>query len=49
MSRIIELPDDVAASFYSCLGINHTKEYYTSTGRPVMIVRDGKIIRQLFG
>jgi hypothetical protein len=42
-------PDDVAASFYHCLGIDHTKEYHTTTGRPVMIVRDGKVIEQLFG
>lgn len=42
-------PDDVAASFYHCLGIDHTKEYHTTTGRPVMIVRDGRIIEPLFG
>jgi hypothetical protein len=42
-------PDDVAASFYHSLGIAPTKEYQTGTGRPVMLVRDGKVIRQLFG
>lgn len=41
-------PDDVAASFYHALGIDHHQEYYTSTGRPVMIVRDGKVIPELF-
>jgi uncharacterized protein (DUF1501 family) len=41
-------PDDVAASFYHCLGIDPKKEYQTSTGRPVMIVRDGTVIRELF-
>lgn len=41
-------PDDVAASFYHALGIDHTKEYKTTTGRPVMIVRDGQVIPQLF-
>jgi hypothetical protein len=40
-------PEDVAASFYHVLGIPHTKEYHTSTGRPVLIVREGKIIPQL--
>lgn len=40
-------PEDVAASFYHVLGIRHTKEYHTSTGRPVMIVREGKLIRQV--
>ncbi|MCA8986573.1 MAG: DUF1501 domain-containing protein [Planctomycetaceae bacterium] len=41
-------PDDVAASYYHALGIDHTKEYHTSTGRPVMIVRDGNVIPELF-
>ncbi len=41
-------PDDVAASFYHALGIDHTKEYRTTTGRPVMIVRDGHVIDGLF-
>ncbi len=42
-------PDDVAASFYHNLGINHMKEYHTSTGRPIAIVRDGRVIPELFG
>ena len=41
-------PDDVAASFYHNLGINHHKEYHSSTGRPIMIVRDGNPIPELF-
>jgi hypothetical protein len=41
-------PDDVAASFYSALGINHQHEYHTPTGRPVMIVREGHVIPELF-
>jgi hypothetical protein len=41
-------PDDVAASFYKSLGIDATKEYYTSSGRPVMIVRHGQPLRQLW-
>jgi hypothetical protein len=41
-------PDDVAASFYQTLGINPHKEYHTASGRPVMIIREGKPIRQLF-
>ena len=41
-------PDDVAASFYHNVGIDHTKEYQTNTGRPIMIVRDGSVIRELF-
>jgi hypothetical protein len=42
-------PDQLAATFYSTLGINHRKEYHTASGRPVMIVRDGSVIRGLSG
>jgi hypothetical protein len=41
-------PDDVAASFYHALGIDHTQEYHTPSGRPVMIVRDGHVLPELF-
>ncbi len=41
-------PDDVAASFYHNLGINPAMEYHTNTGRPITIVRDGTVIKQLF-
>ena len=41
-------PDDVAASFYYNLGIDPTLEYDTSTGRPITLVRDGKVIDKLF-
>lgn len=42
-------PEMVAASFYQALGIDYQKEYRTPSGRPVMIVREGKMIPQLFG
>jgi hypothetical protein len=42
-------PDDVAASFYQALGINAQKEYHTSSGRPVMIVRNGAPLKRLWG
>ncbi len=42
-------PDDVAASFYHNLGLDHQMEYHTNTGRPVMLVREGSVIPQLFG
>ena len=41
-------PDDVAASFYRTLGIDHTKEYQTNSGRPITIVREGHVINKLF-
>ncbi len=42
-------PDDVAASFYHNLGIDPAQEFQTESGRPITLVRDGKIIQQLFG
>ncbi len=42
-------PEDAAATFYQTLGINHRKEYNTSIGRPISIVRDGNIISDLIG
>ena len=41
-------PDDVAASFYKNLGIDHTQEYHSNTGRPITIVRNGNVIDELF-
>lgn len=40
-------PEQVAATFYRSLGIDHRHEYHTSTGRPVMIVREGSVLPQL--
>jgi len=37
-------PDQVAATFYHSLGIDYEKEYHTTTGRPVMIVREGSLV-----
>ncbi|MEQ8791742.1 MAG: DUF1501 domain-containing protein [Pirellulaceae bacterium] len=42
-------PDQVAATFYHSLGIDYRKEYHTNTGRPVMIVRQGSVIPEVFG
>ena len=42
-------PDDVAATFYHNLGIDHTREYHSNTGRPISIVRNGTVIEPLFG
>ena len=40
-------PEDVAATFYQTLGIDHRKEYETTIGRPIAIVRDGEVMDQL--
>ena len=42
-------PEDAAASFFHALGIDPKKEYYTPTNRPVMLVRDGEPMPELFG
>ena len=39
---------DVAASALHALGIDPHHEYHTATGRPIQIVRDGNVIRNLF-
>lgn len=41
-------PEQVAASFYHALGIDFRKEYHTSSGRPITLVRDGAVIDKLF-
>ncbi|MCS6849602.1 MAG: DUF1501 domain-containing protein [Gemmataceae bacterium] len=43
-----QTPENVAASFYQALDIDPHKEYYTPTGRPIQIVRDGTPIKELF-
>lgn len=40
-------PDDLGATLYHTLGVDFRKEYHTPTGRPVMIVRDGSVIKEL--
>ena len=42
-------PDQLAATLYHTLGIDFRREYHTSTGRPVMIVRGGSVIDGLLG
>jgi uncharacterized protein (DUF1501 family) len=37
-------PDDLAATFYHKLGIDPATEYHTAAGRPITLVRDGRVI-----
>jgi hypothetical protein len=41
------LPDDVSATLLHCLGIEPNHEVTTSSGRPMSIFREGKVIRKL--
>ncbi len=40
-------PDDVSASIFRCLGIDPQTELMTSTGRPIQLFREGKVIEKL--
>lgn len=42
-------PDDLGASIFHALGIDHHKEYHTRTGRPVSLIPNGRVITELFG
>lgn len=41
-------PDDLGASIFHALGIDHHKEYYTRTGRPAMLIPNGRVMTELF-
>jgi uncharacterized protein (DUF1501 family) len=40
-------PDDVAATIFHRLGIDPHQELTTSTGRPVQLFREGKVIEKI--
>jgi uncharacterized protein (DUF1501 family) len=40
-------PEDLAATIYHLLGIDPAEEFYTPEGRPVPIVNNGRVIREL--
>jgi hypothetical protein len=40
-------PDDVAATIFHCLGVEPTHEVHTSSGRPMAIFREGKVLDAL--
>ncbi len=40
-------PEDLAATMYHLLGIDPNEEFYTPEGRPVKIVNNGRVIREL--
>lgn len=41
-------PEDFAASLYTKLGIDPKQTLHTNTGRPVPLVNEGRLIRELF-
>jgi hypothetical protein len=40
-------PEDLAATMYRLLGINPDEEFYTSEGRPIKIVNNGRVMNEL--
>lgn len=40
-------PDDIASTLFHCLGIDPHTELTTSTGRPIQLFREGRIIEKL--
>ncbi len=40
-------PDDVAATIFHCLGIDPHTELTTSTGRPIQLFREGRVVERL--
>ncbi len=40
-------PDDVSSTIFRCLGIDNKTELQTSTGRPITLFREGRVIEKL--
>jgi hypothetical protein len=40
-------PDDIAATVFGQLGVPHTTELQTPTGRPVQLFREGKVVEKI--
>jgi hypothetical protein len=40
-------PDDVSATIFHCLGIDQHHELMTTTGRPINLFREGKLLGAL--
>lgn len=47
-SENVYRPEDFAASLYTKMGIDHTQIMHTNTGRPIQLVNNGRLIKELF-
>ncbi len=47
-SENVYRPEDFAASLYTKMGIDPHQSLHTSTGRPIALVNEGRLIRELF-
>lgn len=44
----VHKPEDFAASLYTKMGVDHSQVLHTNTGRPVQLVNNGRLIKELF-
>jgi hypothetical protein len=47
-SENIYWPEDFAASVYTKMGVDHAQMLHTNTGRPVQLVNNGRLIKEVF-
>ena len=47
-SENVYKPEDFAATLYTKMGIDHAQVLHTNTGRPVQLVNNGRLIKELF-
>ena len=47
-SENVYRPEDFAASLYTKMGIDHAQVMHTNTGRPIQLVNNGRLIKELF-
>ncbi len=47
-SENIYRPEDFAASVYTKMGVDHAQMLHTNTGRPVQLVNNGRLIKEVF-
>lgn len=47
-SESVYRPEDFAASLYTKMGIDHAQILHTNTGRPLQLVNNGRMMKELF-
>jgi uncharacterized protein (DUF1501 family) len=47
-SEKVHSPEDFAASVYTKMGIDPAQALHTNTGRPIQLVNNGRLIKELF-
>jgi hypothetical protein len=47
-SESVYRPEDFAASLYTKMGIDHAQILHNTAGRPVPLVNNGRLIKELF-